>query len=172
MAYGHGISVNLVQLARAYTIFATGGELKPASLLKTGGDVAGQPVIAESTALALRRMMERAVLPGGTAPLAQVRGYRVAGKTGTAHKLDGKGYAAHRYVSSFVGLAPVTNPRVIVAVMIDDPAGGAYYGGTVAAPVFSRITEATLRAMNVPNDAPLDNVILPSPEAPPVEEEV
>jgi cell division protein FtsI (penicillin-binding protein 3) len=172
MAYGHGISVNLVQLARAYTIFATGGELKPASLLKTGGDVAGQPVITEATALALRRMMERAVLPGGTAPLAQVRGYRVAGKTGTAHKLEGKGYAAHRYVSSFVGLAPVTNPRVIVAVMIDDPAGGAYYGGTVAAPVFSRITEATLRAMNVPNDAPLDNVILPAPEAPPVEEEV
>jgi cell division protein FtsI (penicillin-binding protein 3) len=172
MAYGHGISVNLVQLARAYTIFATGGELKPASLLKTGGDVAGQPVIREATALALRRMMERAVLPGGTAPMAQVRGYRVAGKTGTAHKLEGKGYAAHRYVSSFVGLAPVTNPRVIVAVMIDDPAGGAYYGGTVAAPVFSRITEATLRAMNVPNDAPLDNVILPAPEAPPVEEEV
>jgi len=112
------------------------------------------------------------VLPGGTAPKAQVRGYRVAGKTGTAHKPEGRGYAAHRYVSSFVGFAPVTNPRVIVAVMIDEPAGGEYYGGTVAAPVFSRITEVVLRALNVPNDAPLDNVILPSPEAPPVEEEV
>jgi cell division protein FtsI (penicillin-binding protein 3) len=172
MAYGHGISVNLVQLARAYTIFATEGELKPVSLLKTPGEVAGQPVIGEKTALAVRKMMEKAVLPGGTAPKAQVRGYRVAGKTGTAHKPDGHGYAAHRYVSSFVGLAPVSNPRVIIAVMIDEPAGGEYYGGTVAAPVFSRITEVVLRALNVPNDAPLDNVILPSPDAPPVEEDV
>jgi cell division protein FtsI (penicillin-binding protein 3) len=172
MAYGHGISVNLVQLARAYTIFATDGELKPVSLLKTGGPVAGQPVLKEATARAVRRMMERAVLPGGTAPKAQVTGYRVAGKTGTAHKLEGRGYAAKRYVSSFVGLAPVSNPRIIVAVMIDEATGGEYYGGAVAAPVFSRITEATLRALNVPNDAPLDNVILPPPETPPVEEEV
>ena len=172
MAYGHGISVNLVQLARAYTIFATDGELKPVSLLKTGGPVAGQPVIRESTARAVRRMMERAVQPGGTAPKAQVVGYRIAGKTGTAHKLEGRGYAAKKYVSSFVGLAPASNPRVVVAVMIDEASGGEYYGGTVAAPVFSRIVEATLRTMNVPNDAPLDNVILPPPEAPPVEEEV
>jgi cell division protein FtsI (penicillin-binding protein 3) len=172
MAYGHGISVNLVQLARAYTIFATDGELKPASLLKTGGDIAGQPVISAATARAVRKMMESAVSPGGTAPKAQVAGYRVAGKTGTAHKLEGKGYAAHRYVSSFVGFAPVSNPRLIVAVMIDDPVGGQYYGGTVAAPVFSRITDATLRALNVPHDAPLDNVILPAPEEPPVMEEV
>jgi cell division protein FtsI (penicillin-binding protein 3) len=172
MAYGHGISVNLVQLARAYTIFATDGDLKPASLLKTGGDVAGQPVISAATARAVRKMMESAVSPGGTAPKAQVAGYRVAGKTGTAHKLEGKGYAAHRYVSSFVGFAPVSNPRLIVAVMIDDPVGGQYYGGTVAAPVFSRITDATLRALNVPHDAPLDNVILPAPEEPPVMEEV
>jgi cell division protein FtsI (penicillin-binding protein 3) len=172
MAYGHGISVNLVQLARAYTIFATDGELKPVSLLKTGGAVAGQPVISVKTARAVRRMMERAVQPGGTAPKAQVPGYRVAGKTGTAHKLEGRGYAAKRYVSSFVGLAPASNPRVIVAVMIDEASGGEYYGGAVAAPVFSRIVEVTLRAMNVPNDAPLDNVILPAPEAPPVEEEV
>lgn len=172
MAYGHGISVNLVQLARAYTIFATDGELKPASLLKTGGDVAGQPVISAATAHAMRRMLEAAVSPGGTAPKAQVAGYRVAGKTGTAHKLEGKGYAAHHYVSSFVGFGPVSNPRLIVAVMIDDPAGGQYYGGTVAAPVFSRITDATLRALNVPHDAPLDNVILPAPEEPPVMEEV
>ncbi|MEO8135696.1 MAG: penicillin-binding transpeptidase domain-containing protein, partial [Betaproteobacteria bacterium] len=172
MAYGHGISVNLVQLARAYTIFATDGELKPASLLKTAGEVAGQPVISPATARAVRRMMERAVEPGGTAPKAQVAGYRVAGKTGTAHKLEGRGYAAHRYVSSFVGFAPASNPRLIVAVMIDDPTGREYYGGTVAAPVFSRITEATLRALNVPHDAPLNNVILPAPEDPPVLEEV
>jgi cell division protein FtsI (penicillin-binding protein 3) len=172
MAYGHGISVNLVQLARAYTIFATDGELKPASLLKTAGEIAGQPVIGAATARAMRKMMESAVSPGGTAPKAQVAGYRVAGKTGTAHKLEGKGYAAHNYVSSFVGFAPVSNPRLIVAVMIDDPAGGQYYGGTVAAPVFSRITDAALRALNVPHDAPLDNVIQPAPEEPPVMEEV
>ena len=172
MAYGHGISVNLVQLARAYTIFATDGELKPVSLLKTGGSVTGQRVIKESTARAVRAMMERAVQPGGTAPKAQVAGYRVAGKTGTAHKLEGRGYAAKRYVSSFVGLAPASNPRVVVAVMIDEPTGGQYYGGAVAAPAFSKIVEATLRTMNVPNDAPLDNVILPPPEAPLVEEEV
>ena len=172
MAYGHGISVNLVQLARAYTIFATGGELKPVSLLKTNGDVAGQPVISEKSALAVRAMLEKAVGPGGTAPKAQVRGYRVAGKTGTAHKLEGRGYAAHRYVSSFVGFAPASNPRVIVAVMIDEPTGGEYYGGSVAAPAFSRIVEVMLRAMNVPNDAPLDNVILPPPEAMPVEEDM
>lgn len=172
MAYGHGISVNLVQLARAYTIFATDGELKPASLLKTGVEAAGQPVISPATARALRKMMESAVAPGGTAPKAQVAGYRVAGKTGTAHKLEGKGYAANHYVSSFVGFAPASNPRLIVAVMIDDPAGGQYYGGTVAAPVFSRITDAALRALNVPHDAPLDNVILPPPEEPPVMEEV
>jgi cell division protein FtsI (penicillin-binding protein 3) len=172
MAYGHGISVNLIQLARAYTIFATDGELKPASLLKTAGEVAGQPVISAATARAVRHMMERAVEPGGTAPKAQVAGYRVAGKTGTAHKLEGRGYAPHRYVSSFVGMAPASNPRLIVAVMIDDPSGGEYYGGSVAAPVFSRITDAALRALNVPHDAPLDNVIMPAPDEPPVMEEV
>ena len=129
-------------------------------------------MISPATARAVRKMMEAAASPAGTAPKAQVAGYRVAGKTGTAHKLEGRGYAAHRYVSSFVGLAPVSNPRLIVAVMIDDPAGGQYYGGSVAAPVFSRITDAALRALNVPHDAPLDNVILPPPDAPPVMEEV
>ena len=172
MAYGHGISVNLVQLARAYTIFATDGELKPASLLKTGTAVTGQPVITAATARAMRKMMESAVSPGGTAPKAQVAGYRVAGKTGTAHKLEGKGYSPNRYVSSFVGFAPASNPRLIVAVMVDDPAGGQHYGGIVAAPVFSRIIDAALRALHVPHDAPLDNVILPAPEEPPVMEEV
>ena len=173
MAYGHGISVNLVQLARAYTIFATDGELKPVSLLKTNAEVAGQPVISAATARAMRKMMEAAVLPGGTAPKAQVAGYRVAGKTGTAHKLaPSRGYEAHRYVSSFVGLAPVSNPRLIVAVMIDDPAGGQYYGGSVAAPAFSKITDAALRALNVAHDAPLDNVMQPSPDEPPVMEDV
>jgi cell division protein FtsI (penicillin-binding protein 3) len=161
MAYGHGISVNLVQLARAYTIFAAGGELKPATLLKASGPVAGKPVLSAETAQAVRRMLEMAVQPGGTAPRAQVAGYRVAGKTGTAHKLEGHTYS-NRYVSSFVGFAPASDPRLVIAVMIDEPGAGHYYGGDVAAPVFSTVTGAALRMLAVPPDAPVDNVILPA----------
>jgi cell division protein FtsI (penicillin-binding protein 3) len=171
MAYGHGISVNLVQLARAYTVFATDGELKPATLLRTGGAVPGQPVISPATARAVRRMLELAVQPGGTAPKAQIAGYRVAGKTGTAHKLEGRGYAADRYVSSFVGFAPVSQPRVVVAVMLDEPSAGEYYGGTVAAPAFSAIAGQVLRTLGVPYDAPLGNVV-PDAVAPEIREEV
>jgi cell division protein FtsI (penicillin-binding protein 3) len=160
MAYGHGISVNLLQLARAYTVFASDGELKPISLLKRETPVTGKKIFTERTARQLREMMEMVVLPGGTAPLAQVAGYRVAGKTGTAHKLEDGRYVNH-YVASFVGFAPVSNPRLVVAVMIDDPSGKEYYGGEVAAPVFSKVTGAALHALNVPNDAPLDNVIAP-----------
>jgi len=163
MSYGHGISVNLLQLARAYTIFANDGELKPVSLLKLDAPAAGKKVFSDSTAHALRGMLELAVQPGGTAPLAQVAGYRVAGKTGTAHKLEGGRYV-NRYVASFVGFAPASNPRLIVAVMIDEPDNGQYYGGLVAAPVFSKVTGAALHALNVPNDAPLDNVIAPPDE--------
>jgi cell division protein FtsI (penicillin-binding protein 3) len=161
ISYGHGISVNLVQLARAYTVFATGGELMPATLFKTGATVTGRPAMKRETALAVRRMLELAVLPGGTAPRAQVAGYRVAGKTGTAHKLEGHGYAANRYVSSFVGFAPASDPRIVVAVMIDEPTAGEYYGGAVAAPVFSTVTGSALRMLGVATDAPVDNVILP-----------
>ena len=160
MAYGHGISVNLLQLARAYTIFANNGELKPVSLLKLDAPAIGKKVFSDSTARALRGMLELAVQSGGTAPLAQVAGYRVAGKTGTAHKLENGRYV-DRYVASFVGFAPASNPRLIVAVMIDEPDNGQYYGGLVAAPVFSKVTGAALHALNVPNDAPLDNVIAP-----------
>jgi cell division protein FtsI (penicillin-binding protein 3) len=169
MAYGHGISVNLVQLARAYTMFATDGEVKPATLFKTDGFVAGRPVLKPETALAVRRMLELATLPGGTAPKAQVVGYRVAGKTGTAHKLEGHVYS-NRYVSAFVGFAPASQPRLIVAVMIDEPSSGAYYGGDVAAPVFSNVMGAALRTLGVPTDAPINNVILP-PEGSAVPEE-
>lgn len=169
IAYGHGISVNLVQLARAYSIFANDGELKPASLLRGAGLVAGRPVIKPETARAVRHMLELAVQPGGTAPKAQIAGYRVAGKTGTAHKLEGHTYA-HKYVSSFVGFAPVSNPRLIVAVMLDEPSGGQHFGGEVAAPVFSSVTGAALRMLGVPPDAPLGNVILP-PEGSEVQEE-
>jgi cell division protein FtsI (penicillin-binding protein 3) len=169
MAYGHGISVNLVQLARAYTMFATDGEVKPATLFKTDGLVAGRPVLKPETAQAVRRMLELATLPGGTAPKAQVIGYRVAGKTGTAHKLEGHAYS-NRYVSSFVGFAPASQPRLIVAVMIDEPSGAVYYGGDVAAPVFSNVMGAALRTLGVPTDAPVNNVILP-PEGSAIPEE-
>ena len=169
MSYGHGISVNLLQLARAYTIFANGGELKPVSLLKLDAPATGKRIYSERTARILRDMMELVVSPGGTAPLAQVAGYRVAGKTGTAHKLEDGRYV-DRYVASFVGFAPASNPRLVVAVMIDEPSGNIYYGGLVAAPVFSKVTGAALRELNVPNDAPLDNVIAPSAEI--VKEEV
>ncbi len=164
MSYGHGLSVNLVQLARAYTMFATDGEVKQATLFKTEGHVAGRQTLKPETARVVRHMLELATLPGGTAPKAQVVGYRVAGKTGTAHKVEGRGYS-NRYISSFVGFAPVSNPRLIVAVMIDEPTAGKYYGGDVAAPVFSNVTGSALRTLGVPTDAPVNNVILPPDNA-------
>ena len=164
MAYGHGISVNLVQLARAYTIFASDGELKPVSLLKVDGAVAGRPVISAQTARAVRHMLEMVVQPGGTAPKAQIAGYRVAGKTGTAHKLDGRVYG-DKYVSSFVGFAPVSDPRLIVAVMLDEPGAGQYYGGTVAAPVFADVMGGALRLLGVAPDAPSNTVVVPPDDA-------
>jgi cell division protein FtsI (penicillin-binding protein 3) len=160
MSYGNGISVNLLQLARAYTVFANDGELKPVTLLKQDIPTIGPKVFSAKTALEVRNMLETVVRPGGTAPLAQIVGYRVGGKTGTAHKLEG-GHYVNRYVASFVGLAPASNPRLIIAVMVDDPSGEQYYGGQVAAPVFSHVMSAALRLLNVPNDAPLDNVMQP-----------
>ncbi len=160
LSYGHGISVSLLQLTRAYTLFANGGELLPVSLLKLDKPVSGQKVISAATAQQVLDMLELAVQWAGTAPLAQINGYRVAGKTGTAHKLEGGRYV-DRYVSSFVGLAPASNPRLIVAVMIDEPSGKEYYGGLVAAPVFSNVMGAALHLLNIPNDAPLDNVVMP-----------
>jgi cell division protein FtsI (penicillin-binding protein 3) len=162
MSYGHGVSVNLIQLARAYTLFADDGELKPVTLLKTDGAVAGRPVISVKTARAVRHMLELVTQPGGTAPQAQVAGYRVAGKTGTARKVEGGEYT-RKYIASFVGMAPASNPRLIVATMIDEPTGGDYYGGSVAGPIFSNVMGAALRMLGVPTDAPIDNVVLPAP---------
>jgi cell division protein FtsI (penicillin-binding protein 3) len=164
ISYGHGISTNLVQLARAYLMFASDGEVKPATLLKTGAPVTGRQVIKPETARAVRRMLEMATQPGGTAPKAQIVGYRVAGKTGTAHKLEGRGYT-NKYLSSFVGFAPASQPRLIVAVMIDEPSAGEHYGGAVAAPVFSTVMGGALRLLGVPADAPANNVILPAEDA-------
>jgi len=154
MSYGHGISVSLLQVARAYTIFTNEGQLLPLSLLRTEARPIGKPLVSRETALELGRMMELAVGPGGTAPRAQVPGYRVAGKTGTAHKPEGGRYAEKKYISSFVGYGPVTDPRFIVAVMVDEPSGPKHYGGEVSAPVFSSVMGAALRMMSVPPDSP------------------
>jgi len=172
MSYGHGISVSLLQLASAYLVFATDGELRPATLLRREVPAATERVISAPTAHAVRRMLEMAVQPGGTAPRAQVTGYRVAGKTGTSHKLEGRGYAADRFVSTFVGFAPASAPRLLVAVMIDEPSAGQHTGGAVAAPVFSTVMADALRALGVPPDAPVDNVMLPPPGTQEIKEEV
>ena len=158
MAYGHGISVSLAQLARAYTVFARDGELVPLTLVKTGAEAGGEKVLSTETARAVRAMLELAVQPGGTGPRARIMGWRVGGKTGTAHKLENGGYAADKYLSSFVGLAPASAPRLVVAVMIDQPAAGQHYGGAVAAPVFAQVMQGALRLLGVPHDAPLEPV--------------
>jgi len=160
MSYGNGISVTLLQLARAYTVFANDGELLPITFLRRDVPVVGKKAFSERTARQVRDMLELVVQPGGTAPLAQVMGYRVGGKTGTAHKLEG-GHYVNKYIASFVGLAPASNPRLIVAVMVDEPAGATYYGGQVSAPVFSNVMGSALRMLNVPNDAPLNNILMP-----------
>jgi cell division protein FtsI (penicillin-binding protein 3) len=172
MSYGHGISVSLLQLARAYGVFANDGELSPLSMLKLSAPRAGSQAFSPAVARAVRDMLEMAVQPGGTAPYAQVAGYRVAGKTGTAHKLENGAYAADRYVASFVGMAPASNPRLIIAVMIDEPGAGKYYGGTVAAPVFANIMAGALRMLSIPPDAPTNNIVLPPAGAPEVREVV
>lgn len=164
MSFGHGISVTLLQMARLYTVFANEGELRPISLLKINEIPVGQQVFSATTANQVKDMLEMVVQPGGTAVKAQVLGYRVGGKTGTAHKLGDHGYVENKYVASFVGMAPVSNPRFIIAVMIDEPNNGAYYGGTVAAPVFSNIMTDTLRLFAVPQDAPNNNVVLEANE--------
>jgi cell division protein FtsI (penicillin-binding protein 3) len=155
MSFGYGVAVSLMQLAHAYTVFARDGDLAPLSLTRLDAPPpAGRQVFTPQTARQLRIMLEMAVQPGGTAPKAQIPGYRVAGKTGTARKLDAGSYV-ERYVSSFVGFAPVSDPRLIVAVMIDDPAGEKYYGGEVAAPAFAQVMGGALRALGVKPDAPL-----------------
>ncbi len=154
MSYGHGISVSLVQLARAYLVFARDGDLIPLSLQALAEpQPRGMQIYSPETAREMRTMLEMAAGPGGTAPLAQVPGYRIGGKTGTAHKLEG-GVYARKYVASFVGIAPMSDPRFVVAVMVDEPSAGKYYGGTVAGPVFSRITGGVLRTMGIAPDAP------------------
>jgi cell division protein FtsI (penicillin-binding protein 3) len=160
MSYGYGLSVSLIQLARAYTVFVNDGQLMPLSFAKLSQPAQGVQVLSPQTAQAMRKMLEMAAGPGGTAPKAQVIGYRVAGKTGTARKQSGNGYAEGKYIGSFVGFAPVSNPRIIVATMIDEPGAGKFYGGDVAAPVFASVVAGSLRALNVPPDAPYKTLVV------------
>jgi len=156
MSYGYGLSASLLQIAHAYTVFAHDGELIPVTLGQPAGvvdgKVSGQRVISAKTAQAVREMLQMAAGPGGTGPKAMTMGYSVGGKSGTAYKQEGKGYATKKYRSWFVGLAPVGHPRIIVAVMVDEPRNGKWFGGDVAAPVFSQVVQQTLRTMGVAPD--------------------
>jgi len=152
MSYGYGLSVSLFQLARAYTVFGRDGDIAQVSLLKSGDAAAGVRVIDPATAQAVRHMLHLVTLAGGTAPKAQTMGYSVGGKTGTAYKQEGKGYDEKKYRGVFVGIAPIEKPRIVVAVMIDEPSAGKYFGGDVAAPVFSATVQQTLRMLGVQPD--------------------
>lgn len=160
MSYGYGLSASLFQLAQAYTVFAREGELIPVSLRKSETPVSGVRVFSPEHALAVRTMLHQVTGPGGTAPGAQTMGYSVGGKTGTARKQEGKGYASNRYRSWFVGLAPVEQPRIVVAVMVDEPNNGVFYGGLVAAPVFSQTVQQTLRILGVQPDVRVKPLIV------------
>ncbi len=162
MSYGHGVSVSLIQLARAYAIFARDGETGPLTLVRADDPpVRGVQVFSPQTAREIRIMLEMAVQPEGTAPKARVPGYRVGGKTGTAYKIEGGAYVK-KYIASFVGLAPIGDPRLVVAVMIDEPTGGAHYGGDVAGPVFSQIMGGALRTLGIPPEDPIRTAEAPA----------
>jgi cell division protein FtsI (penicillin-binding protein 3) len=152
MSYGYGLSASLFQMAHSYTAFAHDGRVVPVTMLKSSEPAVGVPVFSAENARAVRKMLQMAAGPGGTGQKAQTLGYSVGGKSGTAHKQVGKGYASNRYRSWFTGMAPIENPRIIVAVMIDEPTAGQYFGGLVAAPVFSEVVQQTLRMMGVPPD--------------------
>ncbi len=152
MAYGYGLSASLFQMAHSYTAFAHDGQIIPVTMLKSSEPAVGVRVFSAQNAAAVRKMLQMAAGPGGTGQKAQTVGYSVGGKSGTAHKQVGKGYASNKYRSWFTGMAPIDSPRIIVAVMIDEPSAGQYYGGAVAAPVFSEVVQQTLRMMAVQPD--------------------
>ncbi|MBS0509407.1 MAG: penicillin-binding protein 2 [Proteobacteria bacterium] len=160
MSYGYGLSASLFQMARSYTVFANGGKVIPATMLKSDHAAVGVPVFSERTANQVRKMLQMAAGPGGTGQKAQTVGYSVGGKSGTARKQIGKSYATGKYRAWFTGLAPVDQPRIIVAVMIDEPSNGVFYGGAVAAPVFSEVVQQTLRMMGVAPDMAVKPLIV------------
>ncbi len=154
-SYGYGLSASLFQMVRSYTVFSHDGQIIPATLLKNSEQPAGVPVFTADTAAKVRKMLQMAAGPGGTGPKAQTAGYSVGGKSGTAYKQVGKGYGSdgnRKYRSWFVGMAPIDQPRIVVGVMLDEPSAGKYFGGEVAAPVFSETVQQTLRVMGVQPD--------------------
>jgi cell division protein FtsI (penicillin-binding protein 3) len=156
ISYGHGLSISLMQLARAYTVFARDGDIIPLTLMRVDASpLKTVQVFSPQTVREVRSMLEMAVQPGGTAPNVTIPGYRLAGKTGTAHKVEGGQYAKNKYVASFVGFAPASDPRLLVAVMIDEPSGYQHFGGDVAGPVFAKIMGGALRISGVPHDMSL-----------------
>ena len=159
IAFGYGISTSLFQVAQAYTVFARDGELVPLTIERSPKFKPGTRVLSAKTAIEIRTMLETVTEPGGTAIKAQAEGFRVGGKTGTAHKLVGKGYG-NKYRAYFAGLAPISAPRIVVAVMIDEPTIGGHYGGEVAAPVFSTIVSETLNTLNVLPDNKVKQMVL------------
>jgi cell division protein FtsI (penicillin-binding protein 3) len=153
LAFGHGVSVTNLQLAQAYSVLANHGIRRPVSLLRQDEIKSGEQVLSDNVVRQLLPMMEAVTMPGGTGTRARVPGYRVAGKTGTVHKLGPGGYSADRYVAMFAGIAPVSDPRYAMAVMIDEPSSGKYFGGEVAAPVFGQLMQGVLQLMGiVPDD--------------------
>jgi len=152
LSFGYGLSVTSLQLARAYASLAADGLLRPTSLLRVNEAPEGEQVVSAKTARALLAMLETVVSSEGTAPLAAVPGYRVGGKTGTARKSVSGGYAKDKYLAIFAGIVPVSHPRLVMVVMIDEPTAGKYYGGQVAAPVFSKVMAGALRLLNIPPD--------------------
>jgi len=153
LAYGYGVSVTPLQLAQAFAALGSDGRMHPISLIAVEQAGDGEQVLAATTAIAVRRMLEEVVRPGGTGTKAAVAGYRVAGKTGTAWKFAAGGYSEHKYISIFAGLAPASSPRLAVIVVIDEPSGELYYGSDVAAPVFADVMAESLRLLAVPPDA-------------------
>jgi len=160
MAFGYGLSTSLLQLARAYTVFARDGEIVPVTMLRQDHPAAGVRVLSPQVARDVRKMLQMVTEAGGTATRAQAMGYSVGGKTGTAYAQDGGDYATSKHRAWFVGMAPMTQPRVVVAVMIDQPSVGGHYGGEVAAPVFSQVVQQTLRLLNVPPDLEVQRQIV------------
>ena len=149
MSYGYAVTANLLQLAQGYTVFTTDGRLLPATIFKRDGKVEGEQIIKPDTARQMREMMVSITEKGGTGQSGAIPGYDVAGKTGTAKKNSGRKGYEDRYVASFVGFAPADNPRLIVAVSIDEPHGKGYYGGTVAGPVFREVMAGSLKILGV-----------------------
>lgn len=169
MSFGHGLSVSLLQLARSYMVFARDGDIIPLSFLKVTEEPVGQQVISPETAAKVRTMLESVVEPGGTATRARVAGYRVGGKTGTAEKIVNGRYSKTDNIGYFVGIAPMSKPRFVIAVMIDNPRGALRTGGSVAAPTAADLASNALRAANVPPDSSITDIIIPDE---PVEEDL